>query len=917
MEKFSCKPRFGASRQGVRQGRLLMVCYFDPNGIATIFENIALWQRLSAYEIVVLNLWPGRGGNLAIPPTISLDDFDGLLIHSTVSYFLHNIATLDRYLDKTIREYEGLKILMKQDEQVRTNEFVYYIRDAGIDLVVTCVPPQELEKVYPSSVVGQTKFLTAYTGYISPSMLALRDVFKNNSRPLDVSYRGSIQPLQFGRLGFEKRKIASDFLRHFGQSDLRLDISSRWEDRIGGHEWFKFLGQSKFVLGAESGSNLFDFDGQVEIWCKTYTAQTPEADRDDDEFYFNAHDAFLSQFESNINYAQISPRHFEAACAGTTQILYEGHYSGIFMPDRHFVPLKRDFSNRDAVLESVRDDQKAALMREAVFDEIVSNRLNHYDTFVSNFDEALDSIECRKNKRRPGTFAFAGSKRRRVLILAAHDPILDPRLEWFAQSLEKHFDVCELGTYRFGEVGEGPSVEVLSPARLRVRVERSRHDWSWVPNSGDPFSEPGLSALLMLKTFLGMPQWALTQTIGAIDYTEDDLSRFRQLCRYFVDSNGALIEAARNLGHFDAIISCDLETLPSSTALAQEWDAALLYDAHEYWPYSYLDFRSWEIEFWSNLESRLCKEAGKRITVSPHIARILETEYGAPFDCVPNCTLLQTGARVTPKKKAERASAQTRAVKFLYQGNFALGRGLEDLIGAWQFVTSGATLHLRGPDNIHRQAYISLAESLGLLNRNVFFPPAVTEDRLVEGASEADVGIVPYSPTNVNNKYASPNKLSQYMAAGLAILCNDLPFVRQVVSDAGAGVWADFSQRASLATAIDSLANNQVEIIRMGAAAQKYFRSAFHWEYVSRDTIEWIRSQVSARPETEQKPVNLSWAGRASLMRKPADLADISALDASKLAFPSSRLAVSRSAEPMNFVTLEQHQVRSIQTGTI
>ncbi|WP_210485554.1 hypothetical protein, partial [Microvirga antarctica] len=55
------KPAFG-HRPGHRRARLLMVCYYDPNGIPTIYENIANWQQFSRYSIEVLNLWPGRNG---------------------------------------------------------------------------------------------------------------------------------------------------------------------------------------------------------------------------------------------------------------------------------------------------------------------------------------------------------------------------------------------------------------------------------------------------------------------------------------------------------------------------------------------------------------------------------------------------------------------------------------------------------------------------------------------------------------------------------------------------------------------------------------------------------------------------------------------------------------------------------------
>ena len=209
MGTFALRPRLG--RRSERAGeRFLLVCFFDPSGISTVYENIALWQRFSRYGIEVLNLWPGkRASTLVMPSSIDLDDFGGIIIHCTACYFPANLKSLDCELNRRIEHYDGLKILMKQDEQVNTNSFAECIRQKGFDLVITCVPPEDREKVYPRGLVGDVEFLGVLTGYVSPYMRQLRG--RNMAdRPIDISYRGSIQPLEFGRLGFEKRKIGYD-----------------------------------------------------------------------------------------------------------------------------------------------------------------------------------------------------------------------------------------------------------------------------------------------------------------------------------------------------------------------------------------------------------------------------------------------------------------------------------------------------------------------------------------------------------------------------------------------------------------------------------------------------------------------------------------------------------------------------------
>ena len=114
------------------------------------------------------------------------------------------------------------------------------------------------------------------------------------------------------------------------------------------------------MLGVESGSNLFDFTGQVEAWCEKFRRNNPDRDHYSEAFYWEAYAAYLKEYEENVNYAQISPRHFEAAATRTLQILYEGEYSGILKPHRHFLPLRRDLSNLGDVVDAIRDERRTS-----------------------------------------------------------------------------------------------------------------------------------------------------------------------------------------------------------------------------------------------------------------------------------------------------------------------------------------------------------------------------------------------------------------------------------------------------------------------------------------------------------------------------------------------------------------------------
>jgi glycosyltransferase involved in cell wall biosynthesis len=185
---------------------------------------------------------------------------------------------------------------------------------------------------------------------------------------------------------------------------------------------------------------------------------------------------------------------------------------------------------------------------------------------------------------------------------------------------------------------------------------------------------------------------------------------------------------------------------------------------------------------------------------------------------------------VAPRRSEASALAGDR-VKFLFQGRFGYDRGIEELIRAWARVDgSRSALFLRGPRDAVRDACEDMARELGLLGRSVYVLEPVAEDELVAALMEADVGVIPYKPTILNHLYCCPNKLSQYLQAGLMVLCNELPYVKQVLAEAGAGISFDTRDEATVVAAVTRATNDPELRKRCGRSGQDYARRVFNWQ---------------------------------------------------------------------------------------
>lgn len=825
------KPVFGRRPFGKRDARLLIVAYFDPNGIETIPQGIEAWQALSRHEIVLMNLWPGREGRVRLPSGLDLRRFDGVIVHPTVSYAPSTVQALDAGIDPPLSEYDGVKILMKQDEQVNAGLLGPLVRDKGFDIVFTCVPPAEQEKVYPRAVIGpDCTLIQTFTGYVSPDM---RQRFSRGARDLGLTYRGSIQPLAFGRLGYEKRGVGYDMeaaLQPY--ADVRSDISSRWEDRLSGTEWSNFLARSGVVLGVESGSNIFDFDGSVAEWCRGYDERHRGEDATTYAYYKRAHDEFLHTVEDNVNYAQISPRHFEAAASGAAQLLYEGEYSGLFLPDRHFFPLRKDLSNIDAVMDFLRDDTVQRRMAEAAFEEIILGPANWYEAFVAEADRAVDAKLAAKG-RRPAAPARQAQARPLAYIVCAHDPSLDPRIGWMAETLARTCRVVVIGTYPFDTVGDRPRLEERPDGIALLRVERTRHAAEWLPAAGELASGPLSQARGLLASLVGYAAAAtplLRESLGADIAAEAEVARFRELCAYMVNTNAALFGAVQKLGPPNLVVAADLEALYAAVACGETSGARVVFDAHKYWPWSYTDFQHWEIDFWSAMEGRLVSMTDLNISVTPQLAARMGHEYGVSFRSLPNAATHREGDLAAVEAAFAERTANRGPLRILYQGGFAQGRGLEESIRAMDIVQAEVQLILRGPDNEYRQGLVALAHTLGLGEDRVRFAPAVQESELISAALEADVGLIPYNPAWFGYRYCCPNKLSQYAAAGLPILSSTTEFVAGMVRSHDIGFVADVADPARLAAVFDELFAKRDDLVAIGRRARRFFETHFNWD---------------------------------------------------------------------------------------
>jgi hypothetical protein len=353
---------------------ILLLCDYRKDIAATVREHIDALTGQSRHHVRKASIL----GEL--PPRLELDHFDVVVIH--YSLILHHGA-LGAAARTTLRNFRGLKAMFIQDEYRAVDTTIAAMRATGIDVLFTCVPEGEIEKVYPSARVPGVVKVNVLTGYV-PEALLSRPALPYSERPIDVGYRARKVPAWLGELGQEKYNIGRKFRDDAAADDLAIDISFREEDRLYGDDWIKFVANCKAMLGVESGASVFDFTGEIQRNVDDHERREPGVTFERlKQLYFAAE-------EGKITLNQISPRCFEATALRTLLVMYEGEYSGRMTPWKHYVPLRKDHSNHAEVVAVLKDDAWAQQIIETAYREVACNPRNMFQAHVDQFDDVIE-----------------------------------------------------------------------------------------------------------------------------------------------------------------------------------------------------------------------------------------------------------------------------------------------------------------------------------------------------------------------------------------------------------------------------------------------------------------------------------------------------------------------------------------------
>jgi hypothetical protein len=364
----------------MKQKRLNILIVYVMNKYpmrATLWDQLYCFRRYSHHNCFYLNLSVRRAGWYL--KTIKFD----LVIFGTL--FLANRMVAEWFepaLNKArpLKSLDAVKIVFPQDEHAYTEPLSEFIREFDIDCVFSVAPESEWPMIYQSTDRTKTKLFSVLTGYLDDQTIARVKLLGKDvkSRDIDLGYRTWRAIPSLGRHGFMRQQIAELFQEKAPARGLLTDISTRREDTLWGDAWYKFLLRCKYTMSVEGGASVLDRDGAIQRKTEAYLEQHPRAT------FAEVEEACFPGLDGKLHYAAISPRHLEACATRTCQILVEGKYNDVLVAGRHYIELKRDFSNLDQVLDAMKQDHLRHEINECAYREIVDSGRYTYRSYVDS-----------------------------------------------------------------------------------------------------------------------------------------------------------------------------------------------------------------------------------------------------------------------------------------------------------------------------------------------------------------------------------------------------------------------------------------------------------------------------------------------------------------------------------------------------
>lgn len=254
----------------------------------------------------------------------------------------------------------------------------------------------------------------------------------------------------------------------------------------------------------------------------------------------------------------------------------------------------------------------------------------------------------------------------------------------------------------------------------------------------------------------------------------------------------------------DVLFANDLDTLWANNRASKIKNIPLIYDSHEiFCEVPELQKTPLKKKIWEAMEKRIVPKLKHCITVNDSIANYFKEKYGTTFTVVRN--IPEQSHNFSAKSKKELGIPDNEKIIILQGAGINIDRGAEELIKAMP--DTKAHLYVIGGGD----AFPTLKKLVSQLNlgHKITIKDKMPKSELLHYTYNADIGISIDKDTNLNYHFSLPNKIFDYIQAGLPILSSNLPEIKNLISRYNIGCIIENHDPKHIAEKLNYMLNSQ------------------------------------------------------------------------------------------------------------
>ena len=298
-------------------------------------------------------------------------------------------------------------------------------------------------------------------------------------------------------------------------------------------------------------------------------------------------------------------------------------------------------------------------------------------------------------------------------------------------------------------------------------------------------------------------------------------------------NKGALFYAEYNIRLFflllfskvDVYHANDLDTLLANFLAAKIRRKPLVYDSHEYFTgVPEIQHKPLVKGLWLAIESYIFPKLNYIFTVNHSIAQLYKKEYSKTVRIMrnmPNKISLDNS-----KSKEELGIPLDQDIIITQGAGINIDRGIEEAVEAMQYLENVCFLIIGDGDVIPKLKLRVL--ELGL-QKSVLFKGKMPYSEMMQYTQQAQLGLTLDKNTNINYRFSLPNKLFDYIHAGIPVLATKVIEVQKIIEAYNVGLFIENHEPKHIADQI-RLALSNVELQNTWSKNIERVAKELNWE---------------------------------------------------------------------------------------